>query len=161
LTPSEKKSPEGTAAHRKAAAATAIDTVRRATPSTPLGPDEWRVREGTEGTEDTGDTGYTPSLDDFEDHMEWAKKNFPGPDGEGLFGAERIESVAAGPENFWTDEEKAQVHGWRNELGPNYELVEVTDDGEVIYEGPDGDQVSAPEMVDLEEGAKSPTWRDQ
>ena len=104
------------------------------------------------------------TTDDAQDHMDWAKERFPDGEGGALFGAERIESISHGDNIKWTPEQKEQVHGWRNELGPDYEIIEVTDGGDIIYEGPDGGQESVNqstgEWVTLGEGKKAPTWRD-
>tara|TARA_R110002110_G_scaffold77981_4_gene204705 strand:+ start:322 stop:945 length:624 start_codon:yes stop_codon:yes gene_type:complete len=102
------------------------------------------------------------TTDDAQDHMDWAKERFPDGEGGALFGAERIESVATGQK--WPPEQRDRAHGWRNELGPDYEIVEVTEGGDIIYEGPDGGQESVNqstgEWVTLGEGEKAPTWRD-
>ena len=141
-------SPEGTentALINKWGGKTWADGIRRGGEMTP---------EETEAQQDT--------TDDAQDHMDWAKERFPDGEGGALFGAERIESVAAGQE--WPPEQRDRAHGWRNELGPDYEIVEVTEGGDIIYEGPDGEQESVNqstgEWVTLREGEKAPTWRD-
>ena len=122
-------------------------------------PDE--IRRGGEMTPEEAEA-QQDTTDDAQDHMDWAKERFPDGEGGALFGAERIESVAAGQK--WPPEQRDRAHGWRNELGPDYEIVEVTEGGDIIYEGPDGEQESVNqstgERVTLGEGEKAPTWRD-
>lgn len=117
------------------------------------------MEQADQQTEDTGDTG---SDTNWPAGLDTGDTGDTGDRFGGTFGAERIEAVAVGEE--WPQEVKDAVHGHREALGEDYELVEsipsIAPDNpfnaktpdSLLFESPDGGLIS----VDYNTGEVTP-----